>query len=69
MSAPIDPQDLAYEEAALELENIITALEAPQVSLEDTLALYERGKALARRCEKLLEQAELRVRTLGGEEA
>jgi exodeoxyribonuclease VII small subunit len=69
MTAPVDPNTLSYEEAARELEELIAVLEAPQTSLEETLALYERGQALAQRCSGLLEQAELRLRQLGGEEA
>ena len=69
MTAPVDPNLLSYEEAARELEELIAVLEAPQTSLEETLALYERGQALAQRCSSLLEQAELRLRQLGGEEA
>jgi exodeoxyribonuclease VII small subunit len=69
MTAPVDANILSYEEAARELEELIAVLEAPQTSLEETLALYERGQALAQRCSGLLEQAELRLRQLGGEEA
>jgi exodeoxyribonuclease VII small subunit len=69
MTAPVDPNALSYEEAARELEELIAVLEAPQTSLEDTLALYERGQLLAKRCSDLLSQAEIRLRQLGGEEA
>jgi exodeoxyribonuclease VII small subunit len=64
-----DPNTLSYEDAARELEELITALETSQISLDETLALYERGQALAQRCGSLLEQAELRLRQLGGGEA
>jgi len=69
MPAPADPNSLSYEEAARELEELISALEAPQTSLEETLALYERGQALVQRCASLLDQAELRVKQIGGEES
>jgi exodeoxyribonuclease VII small subunit len=65
----IDPNTLSYEDAARELEELIAALETSQISLDETLALYERGQALALRCGSLLEQAELRLRQLGGGEA
>ena len=68
MSAPADPTLLNYEEAARELENVIAALETAQTSLEETLALYERGQALVKRCGDLLNQADLRLRKLGSEE-
>jgi exodeoxyribonuclease VII small subunit len=35
--------------------------------LEDTLVLYERGQALSKHCAELLDQAELKIRTLAGD--
>jgi exodeoxyribonuclease VII small subunit len=69
MISPTLPEELSYEEAVRELEAVIGALETAQISLEESLALYERGQALAARCAALLEQAELRLKTLtpGGE--
>lgn len=62
---PSPIEDLTYEEAYAELEGIVLLLEQEQTSLESTIAWYERGQALARRCQELLDKAELRVRTLG----
>jgi exodeoxyribonuclease VII small subunit len=56
--------DMAYDLAYRELEGIVAALESEDHSLEDALALYERGRSLARRCAGLLDTAELRVREL-----
>ena len=42
-------------------------LEAGDLPLERSLALFERGQALAGRCAELLDTAELRVKTLTGE--
>jgi exodeoxyribonuclease VII small subunit len=53
-----------YEEAYAELERIVRELEGEQVSLENTLTLYERGQQLVRHCTDLLEKAELRLQTL-----
>jgi len=64
MISPTLPEELNYEEAVSELEAVIGALETAQISLEESLALYERGQALAVRCAALLEQAELRLKTL-----
>jgi exodeoxyribonuclease VII small subunit len=69
MNAIADPETLTYEEAVRALEELITQLEAPQITLDETISLYERGQALAKRCAGLLEQAELRLRQLGAEEA
>ncbi|MBM3152367.1 MAG: exodeoxyribonuclease VII small subunit [Chloroflexi bacterium] len=60
-------QELDYEAAFLELEKVVAALESEQNPLEESLALFERGQALARRCGELLEKAELKVRQLSGD--
>ncbi len=57
---------MTYEQAFTELDEILQALEGGESSLEDTQALYERGVALAQRCQNLLDQAELRVQQLNG---
>jgi exodeoxyribonuclease VII small subunit len=57
-------QDLSYEQAFAELEAIVKALEANQVSLEESLALFERGQALSQYCANQLDRAELRVTQL-----
>ncbi len=59
--------ELNYEQAFAELETVVASLESNQKSLEEAIGLFERGQALARRCSELLDQAELRVRQLGGE--
>jgi len=59
---------LDYEEALHQLEEIINNLEIGEQTLEQSLALYERGQALAHRCVYLLDQAELKVKLLSGEE-
>jgi exodeoxyribonuclease VII small subunit len=61
-----DVENLSYEEAVSELEEIIARLEAAQSSLEESMALFERGQALAKHCARLLEQAELRIRQVSG---
>ncbi len=61
-------EELSYEHAFAELEGIITALESEEISLEDALALYERGQDLVRFCTDLLDKAELKVQQLSGKE-
>jgi exodeoxyribonuclease VII small subunit len=56
--------ELAFDAALTELERTVAELEAGGLALERTLALYERGVALQQRCERLLGDAELRVRRL-----
>lgn len=57
-------EQLSYEQAFAELESIVDALEANQATLDESLALFERGQALSNYCAGLLERAELRVRQL-----
>ena len=61
-------EELSYEEALAELEEIVNALEGEQSQLEDAIKLFERGQALASRCSVLLEAAELKVRQVAGDE-
>jgi exodeoxyribonuclease VII small subunit len=63
-------EELTYEEALAELEEIVSALEgdASQNPLEEAIKLFERGQALASRCGILLEAAELKVKQVAGDE-
>ena len=56
-----DVSKLSFERAIDELELIVKRLEDGKVPLEESVAIYERGEALKRRCEELLRQAEARV--------
>lgn len=60
-------EELSYEEALAELEDIVTALEGDQNRLDDSIKLFERGQALASRCGVLLEAAELKVKQVAGD--
>ena len=53
-----------FEHSLHELEQLVEKMEQGEMSLEDSLAAYERGVGLYRRCQAALEQAELRVRLL-----
>lgn len=55
---------LTFEAAFAELSQIVQQLDAGELTLEDTLALYERGQSLARYCQEELDRAELRVTQL-----
>jgi exodeoxyribonuclease VII small subunit len=61
-------EELTYEEALAELEEIVSALEGEQNQLEESIKLFERGQALAARCNVLLEAAELKVKQVAGDE-
>ena len=56
-----DIKKMPFERAIEELESIVSRLEGGKVPLEESVAIYERGEALKRRCEELLRQAEARV--------
>jgi exodeoxyribonuclease VII small subunit len=60
----IDVSQLSFERAIEELESIVRRLEDGKVPLEESVAIYERGEALKRRCEDLLRQAEARVQKI-----
>ncbi len=58
------PEEMDFEEALTELEGIVARLEAGDLTLEESLALFERGQLLAEFCNKQLEAATLRVEQL-----
>ena len=60
-------EQLTYEEALLELEQIVEVLEGEQNPLEESMKLFERGQALVRQCGALLESAQLKVQKLAGD--
>ena len=63
---PRDPAiaGLSFDDAFAELRAAVAELEAGGLSLEDTIARTERAVALQRHCERLLGEAELRVKQL-----
>lgn len=56
---PID--EMSFEDAIRELEQVVTALDRGDVALEQSIKLYERGAALKARCETKLKEAEEKV--------
>jgi exodeoxyribonuclease VII small subunit len=55
---------MSFEEALRDLEAIVSRLEAGDLSLEESLGLFERGQRLVRHCGEQLEAATLRVEQL-----
>ncbi len=53
-----------FEKSLSELENLVEQLETGDISLEDSLKKFERGVQLARNCQQVLKNAELRVEQL-----
>lgn len=66
MPKPTPLEKLTYEQAFSELEDIVAKLESDPRSLEDALALFERGQALYKHCASLLDQADLKIQQLIG---
>lgn len=64
---PVD--DMSFEDAMKALETVLGQLERGDVALDESIALYERGAALKKRCEAKLKEAEEKVAaiTLDGE--
>ena len=56
--------DLTFEDAYAQLEDIAAQLESGELSLDESVALYERGQALARLCGDLLDSADLRIQQI-----
>jgi exodeoxyribonuclease VII small subunit len=56
-----DPSTLTYEQARDELVEVVARLEGGAASLEDSLALWERGEALADRCQSVIDDARARL--------
>ena len=57
-------EDLTFEQAFEQLQQTVEQLEAGNLPLEEAMALYQRGMALAKHCGLQLEQAELTIKRL-----
>lgn len=58
------PDNLTFEAALAELESIVDRLENGDLTLDESVALFEQGQRLAMFCQGQLDAAELRVRQL-----
>ena len=58
--------DLTFEQAFEQLEEVVRQLESGELPLEQSIALFERGMALAKLCENKLDEAEQKVHQLVG---
>ncbi len=59
----------SLEQSLKRLEEIATLLDRGELSIDEQLKIYEEGMLLAQQCREYLEQAELKVRRLSGEDA
>jgi exodeoxyribonuclease VII small subunit len=53
-----------FEESVADLEKIVAAIESGQIGLEESLAKYEQGMELVRKCRGILDRAEKRIEQL-----
>jgi len=60
--------NLSFEEALKQLTELVGKLESGQLPLEESVAAFESGVQLSRRCEALLDHAEQRLQTLNGQD-
>jgi exodeoxyribonuclease VII small subunit len=65
-SAPVD--QLSFEQAYAELDEITKSLESDNQTLDQAVSLFERGQALIQHCASLLDAAELKVQQIIGDE-
>ena len=65
--SPPPVETLTYEQAFAELEAIVAELESEEHTLDEAIARFERGQALAKHCADLLDKAELKVRQISGD--
>ncbi len=63
MSKKPDPV-FNFEESLASLENLVTAMEAGELSLEESLQAFEKGIRLTRECQSALQKAEQKVQIL-----
>jgi len=61
---PIQPEPKTYEDAEQELGALLTAMESPNVTLEESLQKYERGMYLLQYCRAVLDRAEKQIEAL-----
>lgn len=59
-----EKQSESFETKLTRLEHIVKLLESPDVSLDDSVALFREGKTLSAACEALLKDAESSVSVL-----
>lgn len=63
------PDNVTFEQALADLERIVRELEDGKIGLEESLARYEQGVALLKRCYGQLRQVEQRITELTGQDA
>lgn len=68
MSSKNDVNEISFEQALNQLTGLVEKLESGELPLEESVASFEQGVKLSRRCEALLDQAEQRLQVLNNSE-
>ncbi len=58
------PREFSFEKSLTDLEQIVNRMESGQLTLEESLAAFEKGVSLTRECQTALDQAEQKVQLL-----
>ncbi|MFZ2873298.1 MAG: exodeoxyribonuclease VII small subunit [Phycisphaerales bacterium] len=66
---PVNTGTLSYEQAVSRLEAIVERIESGEIGLDESMALYEEGVKLGKRCKEALLAAEQRIEVLSRETA
>lgn len=67
MTKPASSTPKSFESALTELEQVVAAMEAGQMPLEESLTAYQRGMELLKYCQTTLKDAEQQVKILEGD--
>ncbi len=68
-STPAKPESPGFEEAIVQLEEIVAALEEESLPLEEMVERFEQGTRLLQRCEEVLGSARKRLKTIASRDA
>jgi len=68
VSTKTDTNTLSFEQSLEQMTKLVEKLESGELPLEESVAAFEQGVKLSRRCESLLDKAEQRLQVLGNSE-
>lgn len=63
----VNLEKLSFEDALIQLENIVRELEAGKIKLDDAVEAYEKATALKKFCEEKLKAAQLKIEKINVE--
>ncbi|NET38589.1 MAG: exodeoxyribonuclease VII small subunit [Cyanothece sp. SIO1E1] len=64
----MEKERLSFEDALKQLESIVEQLESQEITLEDSVKLYEKGMKLSKLCNQVLHQAELKIQEVNDQQ-